>query len=293
MSESNYASPKAPKAHRPFKRNPYGFRSKWNLVRMCNIAISGGLAISALNDPDKLSQAVKLFLWGMHGNYYIKNLYNIEDMEKTLIHWSFRWKELKIPYLKKNKNVRIKFQLEDKELQKYCPVEEIHVVKPGVMTIVQNTDNNYTVLVDGNPKKYDEDSREGAELRNKKFLNGLHGNRYFKSVQYTVENPKRECRKSLEVAAGEGEPNKARDLHMQDLIQYIDNDERTQSVTKYQYMLDLGICYDLEEAVLRYKTIVPGFETLLKSSASGYSIITDPIKIWKIFEEMYDNKEAY
>lgn len=292
MSENPYSAPRAPKALRPFKRNPYAFRSKWNLVRICNLAISGGLLLSALNEPDKATQGVKLLLWGLHGNYYIKHLYNIEDMEKTLIHWGFRWKDLEIPHIKKSQNIKVKFRLNNEELQKYCPVEEIHIVGDD-MTIVENTGNNYTVLVNGNPKKYDDEGRPELELRNKKFLDGLHEHRYFKSVVYTVEDPKKECRKSLETAAGEGDQNKARDLHMQDLIQYVDDDMRTQSVTKYQYMLDLGICKDLEEAVMRYKAIVPGFEDLLKYAASGFYIIKDPLEIWKIFEEMYDNKEAY
>lgn len=291
MTESPYSAPRAPKAFKPFKRNPYGFRSKWNGVRVLNLAVSGGLALSALNEPDQLTQGLKLVLWGIHGKYYIDNLYNIEDMERTLVHWGFRWKSLEIPHIKKNQNIKVKFRLKNKDHQKYCPVDEIHVLKN--MTIVQNTDNNYTVLVNGNPKKYDDESREELELRNKKFLDGLHENRYFKSIQYTVTDPKKECRRSLEESAQDGEPNKARDLHMQDLIQYVDDDKRQMSVTKYQYMLDLGFCADIEEAVLRYKSIVPGFENLMKYAASGFYIIKDPLEIWKIFEEMYDNKEAY
>jgi len=292
MSESPYSQPRAPKALRSFKRNPYGFRSKWNAIRIVNVTVAGGLALSALNEPDQVAQALKFGLLALHGKYYLKNLYNVDDMEKTLVRWNFRWKGLRIPYIKKNENIKVKFRLENETLRKYCPVEEFIVVKPGVMTIIRNVGNVYSVLWDGTPKKPDDDTRPVFELSGKKFLDGLPEGRHFASIWYTVSDPKKECVKALTAAANDGEPNKQRDLHMQDLIQSKIEDDRQKSVTKYCYLQDLGYCRNIQEAVIRYNSTVPGMEELLKSTSSGFHVITDPMEIWKVFEEYYGDKEA-
>jgi hypothetical protein len=292
MSDSPYSAGRAPKALRSFRRNPYSFRSKWNAIRIVNAGIAGGLALSALNDPDKAAQALKFGLLAFQGKYYLKNLYNVDDMEKTIVRWNFRWKGLKIPYLKKNQNIKVKFRLENETLQKYCPVEEFIVVEPRKMTIIRNVGNVYSVLWDGTPKKPDDETRPVFELSGKKFLDGLPEGRHFKSIWYTVSNPKKECVKALTEAANEGEQNKARDLHMQDMIQCKMDDNRPKSVTKYVYLQDLGYCKDIQEAIIRYNSTVPGLEELLKSTASGFHVITDPMDIWKVFEEYYGDKEA-
>jgi hypothetical protein len=45
-------------------------------------------------------------------------------------------------------------------------------------------------------------------------------------------------------------------------------------------------------AIIRYKSTVPGLQELLKSTASAFNVIVDPIEIWTIFEEFYGDKEA-
>jgi hypothetical protein len=294
MTDSHYAQPKAPaKAFRPFKKNPYGFKTKWNAVRIINYTISGGILLWVLDSTDLVTGLLRFVIWGLHVWYYLQNLYDIEDMEETFTYWNFMWKELKIPYLKSNKNIIVKFRLENEELRKYCPVDEIVVINPSIMTVVKNTNNTYTVIVDGLPKKFSEEDREELELRIKKFLDSLREHIHFKSVTYTVSNPKKECRNALVDAAGEGESNKPRDLHMQDLIQYVDTDTSDQCVTKYKYMLELGVCRNIKDVITRYNSVMPGFKELLKYSAPESYVVTDPLEIWKIFEEQYDVKEAY
>jgi len=292
MSESPYTASRAPKALRSFKRNPYGFRSKWNAIRIINAGIAGGLALSAINDPDQAAQFLKFGLLAIQGKYYFKNLYNADDMEKTLVKWNFRWKGLRIPYIKMNENIKIKFRLENKELKKYCPVDEIIVVKPREMTLIRNTNGIYSVLWEGTPKKPDDETREVFELAGKKFIDGLPAGRHFKTIWYTVSDPKKVCLAALKEAANEGESNKPRDEHMQDLIQTKIDDTRQKSVTRYVYLQDLGYCEDLSTAIIRYKSTVPGLQELLKSTASAFNVIVNPVDIWKVFEEFYGDKEA-
>jgi hypothetical protein len=99
MTDTPYADPKTPQAFRPFKRNPYGFKTKWNFIRIINVIIAGILLMWALNAPDNVMLLLRFVIFGFHAKYYIDHLYNIEDMEKTLTYWEFRWRELKIPHI--------------------------------------------------------------------------------------------------------------------------------------------------------------------------------------------------
>ena len=289
MSEQSPYSPSVPpRSLRTYKKNPYKDpRSKWNLVRWINIFISGLLMLYAVSGTDTASMLLRLIIWLAHAVFYIKFLYNVEDMDRTFTISGY-YKDAA-----QKKHIKVKFRMEPEEMGELCPVEEIHVIIPGVMTIVRYRGSQYGVILRGVPKKRDRDAQAELELRVKKFLDGIWENLYFKAIRYTVKGRKQELRKGLsEAAAAEGKPNKARDLHLQDLISYVDTDTRPQNLERFVYFQDLGRCRNLNQAIIQYKSIMPGVETLFKTTMHSYYVVTNPAEILGIYDEFYNGEEA-
>jgi hypothetical protein len=292
-SISPYAPARPSKPLRTFKSDPYKHLfSKWSITKWATYFSCAYIFVWAVTDPDRISMIEKLIFIPIIGTYYYLYLYDAREMEKTFTRWMFKFDALKIPCIKDTKHVSVKFKMDNVELEKFLPLKEINIVQPGIITLLKYKGNRYGVMWRGYPKKNEEDNLAELELRVKKFLDGNPENLVFKSIWYTIENPKQEARKALEIASNEGEHNKARDIHLQGLINYIDSDSRTQSVGKYVYFMDLGVCHSLAKAKIQFDAIVPGLEEILKPALSGLTRVTNPVEVYGIFEEIWGTQEV-
>lgn len=287
MSETPYQAQDAPRVMRSYKKNPYrDFRSKWNIVRVINMTISGGIMLWVVNVPDLYTGLARSTVWLAHAYIYLKFMYDADDLDKTQTIFNFRKDSLL------GRHKKIKFKMTDEQMGEICPVEEICVVVPGLVTLIRYRDNNYGVLIRGFPKKPDGDGQQTLLLKVKKFLDGLQEGLFFKSIRYTVSSRNQDTRKGLEQAANEGEHNKARDLHLQDLMSYVDTDERPKSLERFYYFQDIGKCRNLEHAMIQYNSIIPGLKALLKGSMTSYYFLSNPMDIIAYYQEFYEGEEA-
>jgi hypothetical protein len=292
-SISPYAPARPPKPLRSFKSDPYKHLfSKWSITKWVTYFLCAYIFVWAVTDSDRISMIEKLFFLPIIGVYYYIYLYDAREMEKTFTRWGFKFDALKIPYLKQSKHIRVKFRMNNSELEELLPLREILIIKPGVITLLKYKGNRYGVMWRGYPKKNEDDNLRELELRVKKFLDGLQENLVFKSIWYTIENPKQEARKTLETTSNEGEYTKARDIHLQGLISYVDADDRAQVVGKYVYFMDLGICENKNKAIMQFNAIVPGLEQILKPALSSIQRVTNPIEVYGIFDEIWGVKEV-
>jgi hypothetical protein len=292
-SISPYAPARPSKPLRSFKSDPYKhIFSKWSITKWTTYFLCAYIFVWAATDPDRISMIEKLTFIPIIGVYYYIYLYDARIMEKTFTRWRFKFDALKIPFIKDTKHISIKFKMDNQELEDLLPLREIVVIKPGIETLLKYKGNRYGVMWRGYPKKNEDDNLTELELRVKKFLDGLQENLVFKSIWYTIENPKQESRKALEIASSEGEHNKARDIHLQGLINYVDSDLRAQCVGKYVYFMDLGVCRNVEKAKIQFDAIVPGLEEILKPALSGLTRVTNPVEVYGIFEEIWGTQEV-
>jgi len=293
-SISPYAPARAPKPLRSYKSDPYKhIFSRWSITKWATYAICAAIFLIAVSyTNDIITMAEVLIFIPFIGVYYWFYLYDAREMDKTFTRWAFRYNAIKIPYLKQTKHVKIKFRMNHNELEDLLTLQEIIVVKPGVITLLKYKGNKYGVMWRGYPKKYENDSLIELELRVKKFLDSLQENLVFKSIWYTIENPKQEARKALEIVSTEGEHTKARDIHLQGLKAYVDQDSRAQVVGKYVYFMDLGYCQNQKAAMIQYYAIVPGLENILKPALNGLARVNNPLDIYGIYGEIWGVKEV-